>query len=73
MEAEQQAIEYAITYNCQLLEQEIRDVKLWGGIELPSFNDMRSEWSPAIAGRLSKRSASSTAGNPASRIYVMTV
>lgn len=52
MEAEQLAIKYAINYNCQLLEQEIRDVKLWSGLDLPKSNEKFIEWSPIVAGRL---------------------
>lgn len=52
METEQLAIEYSITYNCQLLEQEIRDVKLWSGLDLPKSNEKFLVWFPTVAGKL---------------------
>jgi hypothetical protein len=52
MEAEQRLIEYTIQYECQLLEQEILDVNLWGGFDLPELKDLGLSWFPTVAGKL---------------------
>jgi hypothetical protein len=52
MESEQRLIEYTIQYEYKLLEQEIRDVKLWSGFDLPKLKDMGLEWFPTVAGKL---------------------
>ena len=53
-EAVQQCIEYAVRYKIQLLDQEIRDIRLWPGIQWPSFKKGWIEWKPTLAGKLSQ-------------------
>jgi hypothetical protein len=53
-EAVQQCIEYAVSYKIQLLDQEIRDIRLWPGIQWPSFKKGWIEWKPTLAGKLSQ-------------------
>lgn len=49
---ELQCIEYALNYKHQLLEQKIRNVRLWPGIEWPSFRKGWIEWKPSLFGKI---------------------
>ncbi len=54
MNPEQQCIDFALHYRQQLLEEEIREIRLWSRVEWPSFKKGWIEWNPTIKGRMAQ-------------------
>jgi len=52
MSAEQQCIEYALSYRRELLDAEIKEISLWSCDEWPSFADGKFDWKLSLEGKL---------------------